>query len=249
MEVKYHHDPQMHNTTAAREVVPIVMELVKPLSVIDVGCGIGTWLSVFQQAGAKEILGVDGEYVDRMLLHISEEHFVAVDLIQPFRYDKKFDLVVSLEVAEHLPESAADTLVGTLVSLGNTILFSAAIPGQGGQNHLNEQWPGYWQEKFSKHGFHFHDAIRQKIWHNPNIEWWYRQNLYLVTNRIDLPRPIETSLDVIHPEMMKHHMNGLNLQLTHTDKVLNDNVEGIIGIKQSMVILRKAIARKLFHND
>ena len=245
----FEYDASSYNTKSAEEVVPLVMDLLSSKTIVDVGCGIGTWLSVFKKHGAVEVVGIDNSDIAAENLHISPNEYLKHDLTKPIFLDRKFDLVVSLEVAEHVPECFADEFVRTLVNLGDTILLSAAIPGQGGQNHLNEQWLGYWQKKFSKHGFHFHDAIRQKIWHNPNVEWWYRQNLYLVTSKIAMPCPVENNIDAIHPEMMRYHMNGLNLQLTRTEKVLNDNVEGIIGVKQSMVILRKAIARKLFYND
>lgn len=250
MEVKYRHNTHVHNTTAANEVVPIVMELIQPASVIDVGCGIGTWLAVFEEAGVQETLGVDGEYVDRALLHIREEQFVTVDLIHPFRYDKKFDLVVSLEVAEHLPESAADTFVETLISLGDTILFSAAIPGQGGQNHLNEQWPDYWQTKFAAHGYQFHDVIREKIWWNKKVDVWYRQNMFLVSKKSALENTLIWNYknNTIHPELFLIKNKSLQIlsdQLKQKEVFIQNIEQGKYGVKNSLRILKNAVINSI----
>src|SRR5438876_1062943 len=88
---------------SAREIIPIVLELVQPRSVIDVGCGAGTWLSVCKEFGIEEIFGVDGDYVSEKILKIPKERFLSFDLKRPFHLGRQFDLVLSLEVAEHLP--------------------------------------------------------------------------------------------------------------------------------------------------
>lgn len=162
---------------SAEEIVPLVLEYVQPRSVADVGCGIGTWLSVFKRHGVKEVLGMDGEYVDRNALQISAREFLPLDLREPFRAERCFDLVLSLEVAEHLPEACAETFIASLVGLGPLVLFSAAIPFQGGTNHRNAQWPDYWAQKFSRHGYAPIDCLRRRIWQNAKVEWWYAQNL------------------------------------------------------------------------
>ena len=128
-------------------------------------------------------------------------NFKAHDLRTPFTLNRKFDLAICLETAEHLPESSSDVLVSNLVSHADRILFSAAVPGQGGQNHINEQWPEYWEAKFAVHGFYFQDTIRPLIWTNPKVEWWYRQNIFLVERKKPLSFPFN-SLSVVHPELL-----------------------------------------------
>ena len=151
--------------TSARAVIPIVRELIRPTSVLDVGCGIGTWLAEWADQDVTDVLGLDGEYVDKTALVIEPKKFVPMDLQKPFSLGRKFDLVECLEVAEHLDETYADLFIESLASHGDTILFSAAIPGQGGTHHVNEQWPSYWIEKFSRSGFKkMYDAIRPRIW-------------------------------------------------------------------------------------
>ena len=98
---------------SAAAIIPLVLDLVPARSVVDVGCGVGTWLSVFIDRGVADVLGVDGGYVDRALLEIRPERFIAADLRKPLRSGRAFDLAVSLEVAEHLPAECAATFVGT----------------------------------------------------------------------------------------------------------------------------------------
>ena len=196
---------------SAKAIVPLVLELIQPRSVIDVGCGSGSWLSVFKECGVSDVLGLDGDYVDRGMLEIPEEQFLAVDLTNPLKIDRQFDLVVSLEVAEHLPRKYARTLVNSLTRLGPVILFSAAIPFQEGTNHLNEQWPEYWVRLFEKEGYVVLDPIRKNIWRNDNVEFWYIQNIlmfiqqnYLESNLV-LRKEFESTnrhlLSIVHPKL------------------------------------------------
>lgn len=162
--------------SSAEALVPAVLQLVHPKSVVDVGCGDGTWLSVFREFGVTDTLGIDGEYVDRGLLRIPQDEFRAVDLSEPFKLGRSFDLAISLEVAEHLPPNSAQTFVASLTALAPIVLFSAAIPFQGGTRHLNEQWPDYWGALFERHNYVPIDCIRQKLWNNDDVEFWYIQN-------------------------------------------------------------------------
>ena len=169
--MKYIHTEKYHNIKAPKLIVDLFLEFYQPKSVVDVGCGIGTFLHCFKEKGINEVLGIDGDWVDPNLIskYLKESEFLVKDLEKPFMLNKKFDLVISLEVAEHLRPEYADQFIETLINLGDIILFSAAIPGQGGTNHLNEQWPSYWQKKFNKHGFIFHDIFRPLIWENEDI--------------------------------------------------------------------------------
>jgi SAM-dependent methyltransferase len=164
---------------SAEEIVPLVVELLKPKSVIDIGCGVGAWLSVFKKLGIVDILGVDGGWVNRELLKIPPDNFMVLDLTNPLRLQRQFDLVMSLEVAEHLPIEYAKQFVKSLTDLGPVVLFAAAIPQQGGADHLNEQWPDYWATLFKERGYGAIDCIRKHIWDSDNIKYWYAQNMLL----------------------------------------------------------------------
>ena len=164
---------------SAQVLVPLLLARRQIASVVDVGCGVGTWLSAFSSMNISDIQGYDGDYVDRSKLEIPESAFKAADLTQPLLANRRFDLAVCLEVGEHLPSQSAPTLVKSLVGLADVVLFSAAIPGQSGTNHVNEQWPEFWAKLFADHGYRAIDCIRPLIWHNPSVEWWYAQNIIL----------------------------------------------------------------------
>jgi hypothetical protein len=164
---------------SARAVVPIVVELVRPRSVIDVGCGQAPWLAAFRENGVEVVRGLDGSYVDRSRLLIDASCFEAVDLGRPFTIEGRYDLAVCLEVVEHLRDRAGKAVVKNLVSAAPVVLFSAAIPGQGGEGHVNEQWPSYWEAEFHGQGYRRLDAIRPRVWNDVRVDSWYRQNLFL----------------------------------------------------------------------
>jgi SAM-dependent methyltransferase len=164
---------------SAHACVPVIMDLLSPGSVIDVGCGQGDWLRAFQQCGVSDFLGVDGDYVERDELRIPENAFLSWDLNRPLALDRRFDLAVSLEVAEHLPARAAASFIRSLTALAPAVAFSAAVPGQGGVNHLNEQWPWYWKKLFARCQYVCLDPFRKQIWSNPDVAFWYQQNLFL----------------------------------------------------------------------
>ena len=168
---------------SAKQIVPLVNKLLSPRSVLDVGCGGGEWLSVFShECKTSDFLGVDGDYVDQSALAIPPAHFRPHDLKLALDLQRRFDLVVSLEVAEHIPFENADTFVGNLTRHGDAVLFSAAIPGQGGNYHVNEQFPEFWAAVFRGKGYSPIDILREDIWHNERVAYWYRQNILLFVN-------------------------------------------------------------------
>jgi SAM-dependent methyltransferase len=194
---------------SADVVVPLVMQLVAPSSVVDVGCGLASWLAAFAHFGVPRIFGVDGPWVDESTLRIPPDRFLAADLTRPLRLDEHFDLVVSLEVGEHLPADAADTFIDSLVALGPVVLFSAAVPGQGGVGHVNEQWPDYWVGRFAERGFGVVDCIRPRIWSDERVEFWYAQNTLIFANDEGHERhPVLNGVgangpvSVVHPQLL-----------------------------------------------
>lgn len=145
---KYIHEENTHNLIDPQIIVPVIMDLIKPQSVIDVGCGLGTFLRVFAHYGVTDLLGLDGSWVNKTLLEKNLEigKFQEVDLEIGFKVARRFDLAICLEVVEHLGENSAENFIESLTTASDCILFSAGIPGQFGQNHVNEQWPDYWQK-------------------------------------------------------------------------------------------------------
>jgi SAM-dependent methyltransferase len=194
---------------SALAIAPIVLELApETRSIVDIGCGVGTFLEVFEAQGIADYLGVDGPHVDPAQLRIYQDRFHPSDLALPLKSLRRFDLAVSLEVAEHLPASRARSFVEDLTHLSDVVLFSAAIPGQGGTHHVNEQWQDYWADEFARAGYLAFDAIRPRIWADESVEAWYAQNTILYVNpagldrvpALDRPSPLP-SLRVVHPRL------------------------------------------------
>jgi SAM-dependent methyltransferase len=164
---------------SARVVAPLVYDLVHPRRVVDVGCARGAWLRAFYEIGADFIQGLDGDYVDRDTLLIPSESFVAADLAKLTKLPGDYDLAVCLEVLEHLSAQAGRNIVAALTEAAPVVLFSAAVPGQGGTNHVNEQWPEYWRRLFEARGYRMLDPIRPRIRDDKRVAWWYRQNVLM----------------------------------------------------------------------
>ncbi len=206
---QFYQDQMEGSRASAQIIVPIVIDLVNPTSVVDVGCGVAAWLSVFEERGVKDIFGIDGDYVDRRLLHIPNDKFLVRELNAELQLPRRFDLSMSLEVGEHLEEKSASTFVSSLTSLAPVVLFSAAIPHQGGIHHLNEQWPDYWADRFEANGYVPVDCIRHRVWQNPKVRWWYAQNMLIFVSRDHLgkfprlkaeaERTKRFQLSIVHP--------------------------------------------------
>lgn len=190
----YEYDEQFYkyinegSARSARVVVPTLLELLPQSveSVLDVGCGAGAWLAVWKEHGCR-VKGLDGDYVDRNLLLIDANEFFSQDLQSGFDLNEKFDIAQCLEVAEHLPETLSATLVAALCRHADIVLFSAAAPGQGGENHINEQAYAYWRDLFAANGYQMYDSLRGELVGNTEVLPWYRYNTFVYLNNNRLP--------------------------------------------------------------
>ena len=204
---------------SADYIVPIIMDLFAPKSVVDLGCGVGTWLRAFKENGAAKVTGYDGDYVEKSQLYIDETEFIPYDLNKRIDTNEKYDLAMSVEVAEHIERENAKQFVENLTNLSNIIVFSAAIPNQGGRNHINEQWPAYWQEIFASYGYSAFDCIRNIIWDNEDIRYWYAQNIMIyITDDIksiyidkmkELAGNVEHVRSLVHPVLYQYRIDEL----------------------------------------
>lgn len=250
---------------SAKTIVNLVYEIIPAKSVCDVGCGVGTWLAAFEDLGATEILGLDGEWVDKDKLVIPQTSFRESDLRQPPSLDRTFDLAISLEVAEHLPEAEADKFVGFLASLAPVILFSAAIPGQTGIGHVNEQWPSYWVNLFAARGFVVKDCIRPHIWNDPELILCYQQNILVFVKRdqTELLSRVEEVLsyrteraaqfgmfDLVHPKLLTRVVDAskrLEQKLIRKENALEETRHRLESLKVKQLSLRHSV-RLVFKN-
>jgi Methyltransferase domain len=161
---------------SAAIVAPLVLRHYQVKSLADIGCGRGAWLPEWQRAGVADYLGIDGDYVDRDRLLIPRDRFMTQDLTKRFDVGRRFDLVVSLEVGEHINPADTDSFVDNLCTHSDAILFSAAVPGQGGVLHVNEQDYAFWRQCFSARGYRLFDFVRPKVGALHQVEPWYRYN-------------------------------------------------------------------------
>jgi len=201
----------------ARIILKELTTVVPIRSVVDIGCGVGPWLRTALELGVGRAIGLDGDYIDRGRLMIEPSLFrqcnLEMDGLVQVVGGEHFDLAVSLEVAEHLSADRAPSFIAELCSLSNLFLFSAAIPGQGGDNHVNEQWPDYWATLFQEHDCACFDVMRPRLWYRDECEWWYIQNILIFARRnteafeaaslFGAPVP-ERPMRLVHPRMLAH---------------------------------------------
>lgn len=219
---------------AASALLPPIIQLVKPSSMVDVGCGIGTWLAAAESLGVDRLVGVEGPWVKSDDLQSTRIELVTHDLERPIPALGRFELAMSVEVAEHISHARADGLVAELCGLAPVVLFGAAVPGQGGVHHINEEWQSTWAGRFRTHGFHAFDLLRAPFWSNANIPVHYRQNTLLYVHADHVARleaahgralPTPWILDIVHPEVQLANVDAL----THPP-TLRQSLRAALGI-------------------
>lgn len=177
----------------------------RPESIVDFGAGVGAWLATARQLGVPEVVALEGEWVrDQSKVDENVPYFY-VNLDQPIRLTKRFDLAMSVEVAEHLSEGRAKGFVEDLTLASDVVMFGAAMQDQGGTNHINEQDQSYWINLFLERNYQVVDFFRAPFWRNTEIEPWYIQNTFLFIRRgcsVADKVPQFPLLDVHHPRLM-----------------------------------------------
>lgn len=121
----------------------------KPYFVLDIGCGPGIYVDAINVKGSA--WGIDND--DRIP---KRPEFIKMDVTGPVAAPVQGNIVLSLEVGEHIPEENAREYIGFIRATGaDVVYFSAAAPGQGGEGHINCQPKSYWAEKFCHAGFYY----------------------------------------------------------------------------------------------
>jgi SAM-dependent methyltransferase len=199
----FYAERRRHTLHAARRILSALPKDLSIRRVADIGCGSGTFLAAALELGAEQVYGVEGSWVTPNMLDDDRIVFSAADLEQTLG-KMPVDLALSLEVAEHLSPGRAEGFVADLVGMAPAVLFSAAIPGQGGVGHRNEQWQSYWAALFARNGYAAYDLVRPQIWADEAVPAWYRQNvvLYLdaaTARRLAVEASVPYLLDTVHP--------------------------------------------------
>jgi SAM-dependent methyltransferase len=207
---------EMHTVSAqtASIVVPMLLENLSPQSVLDVGCGTGAWLNEFWRRGVRDVRGVEGNWAPTEFLDFPPSLVERANATSGFNLGRRFELVISVEVAEHLEQASSRRFVEDLTRHGDVVYFTAAIPGQGGTNHLNEQWPDYWASLFAEEGFRMIDWPRQTLWADLKVDPCVIQNGFLYAReKVSLLEAIEPAnswpLRMVHPRLFSHTVGKL----------------------------------------
>ena len=242
MEVGSNYNDQFYKSltegsyNSAKPFVSILSSLsINPKKVVDVGCGRGPWLKAFSDSGTKELVGIDGDWVRQEDMLDKKIEFHSIDLSSTTienPINKKFDLAMSLEVAEHLKPEQAIPFVNYLIGFSDTILFSAAFSGQGGTDHVNERPHTYWAKVFISNGYLPYDLFRSKVWENQEIDVWYRQNTFLYLKK-------NSKFEKIFKEKGIEPISELSLMNCIHPDLYQLRVEETIKLSQSILKLRK----------
>jgi SAM-dependent methyltransferase len=245
-----------YSIQSARIYAKIISELLAPCSVVDFGCGRGTWLKAFKEQGAQYLLGLDGPWNNQSKMVDPEIIFKEQDLNKEIRLEnkKKFDLALSCEVAEHLEPCNSETFVKSITRHSDAVVFGAAYTKQGGQNHINERPHSFWAELFIKCGFQPFDIFRSVVYGNPKVCYWYQQNTFLylregtpliqtLKDRGYSPLLNISFMNCVHPELFNRYVsiseNNLVKRALKFDEKLSTHPRVLRVLKFLNMVLRR----------
>lgn len=204
----YHASRNTDTAHAARVVLDLLHPVYADGAVLDLGCGVGTWAAAASEHGARSVQAIDGPWVDSALLEVTQDRFRACDLERELPdAEGPFRLTIWAENAEHLSAERGTQVLDWVCNTSDAVLFSAAIPGQGGTGHRNERWQSAWAADFERHGFRVADVVRPAIWSDARVPYWYKQNmlLYYRPDRVSAAEQLDAAtaepayLDLVHP--------------------------------------------------
>jgi SAM-dependent methyltransferase len=245
MAIDYNHSQNQHSLEGPKAALPKLFPDGVPASLLDVGCGQGTWLRAALDSGAGDVFGVDGVDIPAKDLRFDPNRFKKCDLTAPINLNRTFEAALCLEVAEHLDAAFAPVLVRTITSHSDVVVFSAACPNQRGQHHVNCQWPEYWQKLFNERGFSCSDDVRWRIWDDTRIEPWYRQNIFIARRSGNLAGREPRIKAIMHPEMLSCLITPENEVFeSHVQQIENGRMSGFWYLKLPALALSQKVRRR-----
>jgi SAM-dependent methyltransferase len=186
----------------------------RPKTVVDIGCGPGYWLYFCRALGIQDVHGYDTVDLPAEEQELPAEFYSRADLSKPMDFERKADLAISTEVAEHIEVAQVEIFIDNLTRASDVVLFSAALPYQGGLGHVNENWVEYWFQLFSKRNYRCFDIFRLPLWNDSRIHYYYRQNILLFVHQDRTPefeakglQEEPHPLSLIHPDLYIQAVN------------------------------------------
>lgn len=240
--IDYDHAQNLHTPKAPAAIAKLILENHHVSSVLDAGCGTGVWLQEFARLNVRDVYGIDGIPVENREFVASRDLFKCVDLRGKWDLKRDFDLAICLEVAEHLPQESAHVLIHSLCAHSDLIVFSAACPHQGGQGHINCQWPTYWQEIFNMNQYSCSDSLRPRVWQEEFPEHWYKQNMFVAIRDAANAGREDRLAPLVHPQLLEGWVrkwegqkaliegrNGLRSSASHAIQMLTNAAASAIS--------------------
>lgn len=239
-DFSWHQKHSAKTDASAKAALSIIREVCDAKSVLDIGCGDGIWLRNALDLGFEEVRGVDGPWTDVEALRIPPSAFTMHDLEKSIDLARRFDIAISLEVAEHISRDSAHVMVDNLVRHSDVVIFGAAIPYQGGFRHINEMWQSWWADLFAERGYRHFDVIRPQIWHRGDVHFWYKQNILVYVNRNSRDR-----LDMFDSYVTNRSLSAYPLDIVHPEKYEAAASYKEIAFKPLMRELPSGVVNKL----
>ena len=256
---EFYNEQKYRSLRAAGIILPYLFQFYKPNSVVDIGCGSGSWLRASKDLGVETIHGVDIEqtvFVPRDVSDIFD--FSNLTSQDEFVSSQKYDLAISLEVAEHLDPQNAVSFVKYLTSFSDVVLFSAAHPYQHGVHHVNCQPASYWSSLFNKEGFVCVDIMRRQLMFEPQLAdcYWYGQNsfLYIRSSCVELLNRLQDYISDVpvsyyHQIIFDGVINYHQTVVTELHNQLNEMSNRLNKMENSLWYRIQRKLKKIFHRN
>jgi SAM-dependent methyltransferase len=174
------------NKPIAAKLVNILIDYFNPSSVVDLGCGNAEFLSEFYKKGIL-IQGYEGSCFAIKKALIDKKYIQLFDLKNKIDSPRRYDLALCLEVAEHIENKFSQRLIENLTTLSDTVVFTAAPPGQGGHFHMNEQPREFWIDIFKQRNYNYDAQITERVRNDmkkDGVLWWYCDNIMVFKRKV-----------------------------------------------------------------